>query len=79
VSANGTNNGIVWAVQDNSPSNGVLYAYDAVNLSNELYNSNQVTSRDSLGLAMKMSPPVVANGKVFVIANSQLVVYGLLP
>jgi hypothetical protein len=28
---------------------------------------------------MKMSPPVVANGKVFVIANSQLVVYGLLP
>jgi len=79
VSANGTNNGIVWAVQDNSPSNGVLYAYDAVNLSNELYNSNQVASRDSLGLAMKMSPPVVANGKVFVIANSQLVVYGLLP
>ena len=79
ISANGSASGIVWAVQDNSPSNGVLYAYDAGNLSNELYNSNQVASRDSLGLAMKMSPPVVANGKVFVIANGQLEIYGLLP
>ncbi|HTW22945.1 MAG TPA: LamG-like jellyroll fold domain-containing protein, partial [Candidatus Baltobacteraceae bacterium] len=79
VSGNGTSNGILWAVQDNSPSNGVLYAYDAGNLSNELYNSNQVSSRDSLGEAMKLNPPVVANGKVFVVANSQLVIYGLLP
>ena len=79
VSANGSSNGILWAVQDNSPSNGVLYAYDAGNLSNELYNSNQVASRDALGLAMKMNVPVVANGKVYVIANGQLVVYGLLP
>ena len=79
VSANGSSNGIVWAVQDNSPSNGVLYAYDAGNLSNELYNSNQVASRDALGLAMKMIPPVVANGEVFVVAHGQLVVYGLLP
>jgi hypothetical protein len=79
VSANGTSNGIVWAIQDNSPSNGILYAYNAGNLSDELYNSNQVPSRDALGLAMKMSVPVVANGKVFVIANGQLVVYGLLP
>jgi hypothetical protein len=79
VSANGSSNGIVWAVQDNSPSNGVLYAYNAENLSNELYNSNQVASRDALGVAMKMNVPVVANGKVFVIANKVLVVYGLLP
>jgi hypothetical protein len=79
VSANGSSNGIVWAVQDNSPSNGVLYAYNAANLSDELYNSNQVASRDALGVAMKMNVPAVANGKVFVIANEKLVVYGLLP
>jgi Abnormal spindle-like microcephaly-assoc'd, ASPM-SPD-2-Hydin/Concanavalin A-like lectin/glucanases superfamily len=79
VSANGSSNGIVWAVQDNSPSNGVLYAYNAANLSNELYNTNQVASRDALGVAQKMNVPVVANGKVFVIANAKLVVYGLLP
>ncbi len=79
VSANGTSNGILWAIQDNSPSNGILYAYDATNLTNELYNSSQVASRDALGLAMKLIPPVVANGKVFVTANEQLVVYGLLP
>jgi large repetitive protein len=79
VSANGSSNGIIWAVQDNSPSNGILYAYNAGNLSNELYNSNQVASRDSLGVALKMDPPLVANGKVFVLANGQVVVYGLLP
>jgi large repetitive protein len=79
ASANGTSNGIIWALQDNSPSNSVLYAYNAANLSNELYNSNQVSSRDALGLATKLVVPVVANGKVFVVGNGQLTVFGLLP
>ena len=39
VSANGTSNGIVWAIENTSPA--VLHAYDATNLSHELYNSNQ--------------------------------------
>ncbi len=39
VSANGTTNGIVWAAENNSTA--VLHAYDATNLANELYNSNQ--------------------------------------
>lgn len=79
VSANGSTNGILWAVQDNAPSNGLLYAYDATNLAHELYNSAQAGSRDTLGIATKFSIPLVANGKVFVVANGALVVYGLLP
>lgn len=79
ISANGTSNGILWAVQDNSPDNGVLIAYDANNLSNELYSSNQAGSRDTLGVATKFSIPLVANGKVFVVASGQIVAYGLLP
>jgi hypothetical protein len=79
ISANGTTNGVLWAMQDNTPSNGVLRAYDANNLVNELYNSSQAASRDNPGLATKFSIPLVANGKVFVVSTSQLVVYGLLP
>jgi hypothetical protein len=78
VSGNGNTNGIIWAVQDNNPANGVLHAYDAGNLASELYNTNQAGTRDTLGIASKFSIPLVANGKVFVGAQSQLVVYGLL-
>jgi hypothetical protein len=79
VSGNGSTNGIVWAVQDNNPSTGVLHAYNAGNLANEFYNTSQAGSRDSLGVATKFSIPLVANGKVFIGAQTQLVVYGLLP
>jgi hypothetical protein len=79
VSGNGNTNGIVWAMQDNNPGNGVLHAYDAGNLGTELYNSSQAGSRDALGVAAKFSIPLVANGKVFVGTRTQLVVYGLLP
>ena len=79
ISGNGNTNGIVWAVQDNNPSVGVLHAYNAGNLSNELYNSQQAGSRDTLGVATKFSIPLVANGKVFVGSQNQLVAYGLLP
>ena len=49
ISANGTSNGIVWAVENNG-STGVLHAYDATNLATELYNSNQAAnSRDISG------------------------------
>jgi chitodextrinase len=79
VSASGSTNGIVWAVQDNNPNNGILHAYDANNLANEFYNTSQAGSRDTLGVATKFSIPLVANGKVFVGAQTQIVVYGLLP
>jgi len=83
VSANGASNGILWAMQDNTangtPANGILRAYDAGNLTNELYNTSQARSRDALDVANKFSIPLVANGKVFVVSQTQLIGYGLLP
>ena len=83
VSANGNNNGIVWAVHTDAyydPHQGpaVLHAYDARNLAHELYNSNQRLARDNPGQASKFTVPTVANGKVFVGTANQLSVYGLL-
>ena len=80
VSANGTTNGIVWAVQRNGTTGpGVLFAYDARNLGTELYNSTQAGSRDTLDIAAKFTPPTIVNGKVFIGSMNQLTVYGLLP
>jgi fibronectin type 3 domain-containing protein len=80
VSANGSASGILWALQTTgSASPGVLHAYDAGNLGNELYNSSQAGPRDTLDIWSKFSLPLVANGKVFVNSVSQLTVYGLLP
>ena len=80
ISANGTSNGILWAVQNNQPNIGVLRAYEATNLSNELYNSAAAAgNRDSLGVASKFTIPLVANGKVYVVTQTQLVAYSLLP
>jgi len=80
VSANGTSNGILWAVRKNGAASGILHAYDAANLATELYNSEQSGSRDTLAApAAKFSIPLVVNGKVFVATESSLVVFGLLP
>jgi centrosomal CEP192-like protein len=80
ISANGSTNGILWAVQRNDvTAPGVLRAYDATNLRTELYSSNQAGSRDTLDIAAKFNTPLVANGKVFVVSVGQLTVYGLLP
>jgi hypothetical protein len=80
ISANGAADGILWSIQRTGASAaGVLRAYDPANLANELYNSNQAASRDTLDIATKFSVPLVANGKVFVGSVGQLTVYGLLP
>ena len=76
ISANGTVNGIVWAVENTTPS--VLHAYDASNL-HELYNSNQAGSRDQLGAGNKFITPAIANGKVYVGTTNSVEVFGLLP
>jgi hypothetical protein len=76
VSANGITNGIVWAVENTSPA--VLHAYDATNLSHELYNSNQAGSRDQFGPGNKFITPIVVNGKVFVGTQNGVAVFGLL-
>ena len=77
VSANGTANGIVWAVENSSPA--VLHAYNAANLQ-ELYNSSQAANnRDQFGNGNKFITPVIVNGKVYVGTPSGVAVFGLLP
>ena len=76
VSANGTTNGIVWAIEN---SGAILYAFDATNLTNELYDSNQAAnSRDHFS-GNKFITPVVVNGKVYVGTATSVAVFGLLP
>jgi len=80
VSANGATNGIVWALESGSGSAAVLHAYDAGNLGNELYNSNQAANgRDSFGPGNKFITPTVVNGKVYVGTPSAVAVFGELP
>lgn len=82
VSANGAQGGIVWTLEPGAASSDsmVLRAYDANDISVELYDSNQAANnRDTPGPRMKFQVPVVVNGKVYVATQGQLDVYGLLP
>jgi hypothetical protein len=69
ISANGNSDGILWMIDEGqplgtaSPTSATLRAYDAGNLSNELYSS---PSSDQLGYGIKFSSPIVANGKVYI-------------
>jgi outer membrane protein assembly factor BamB len=77
ISANGSQNGIVWAIEHASPS--VLHAYNAENLKQELYNSNQAPNgRDQFGNASHFGTPMIVNGKVYVGTTNSVVVFGAL-
>ncbi len=82
LSANGSTNGIAWLTTGNYDIDGVpgtLYALDASNLANELWNSGLNGSRDQLGGLAKFAPPTVADGRVYVPTFSNaVVVYGQL-
>jgi len=87
VSSNGTTagTGIVWGnVPLSADSNlvnivGVLRAFDATDLSKELWNSNQNSNRDGFGSFAKFNAPIIVNGKVYQPTFSgQVSVYGLL-
>jgi hypothetical protein len=85
VSSAGSSNGIVWAIDTSqygtpaqaNPGPAVLYAYDATNLGNELWNSSQ-SANDQAGDAVKFTVPNVVNGRVYIGTRSELDVYGLL-
>jgi hypothetical protein len=68
VSSNGANNGIVWALDYTSY---FLHAYDASDMTKELYRSS------SVGYT-KWTVPTVINGKVYVVSTGTLSVFGLL-
>lgn len=76
VSSNGQQNGIFWYAT--FPTNK-LYAYDATNLTHQLYNSAMAGNRDVLAPLVHFTMPVVANGRVYVNGKTKLTVFGLLP
>ena len=85
LTANGTNagTGIIWASHqltgnaNQSVRPGILHAYDAQNVSRELWSSEQNSARDGVGNFAKFVPPTVANGKVYLATfSSRLNVYG---
>jgi hypothetical protein len=92
LSANGNKDGILWAAihasgnawHESRP--GILHAYDADDIAQELWNSLQNPERDDCGNYSKTAPPTIANGKVYLASfgtrntgSGQLCVYGLLP
>jgi hypothetical protein len=76
ISANGSNNAIVWVTENTNPA--VLHAYDAADLSSELYNSNQAGTRDQFGTGNKFITPTIANGKVYVGTTNGVGAFGLV-
>jgi hypothetical protein len=84
VSANGAKDAIVWAVSSknwNEPPGrpAVLYAYDAADVTRQLYTTEQNATRDRAGIALRFAMPSIVNGKVYVGAKGEVDVYGLLP
>jgi hypothetical protein len=77
ISANGTSNGIVWIVENQTTA--VLHAFSANNVATELYNTNQAAGgRDQFGAGNKFIVPTIANGKVYVGTTTGVGVFGLL-
>jgi len=69
VSANGSKDGVVWAVSQknwNEPPGraAVLYAYDAADVRRQIYSTEQNSQRDRAGIAQRFAIPSVVNGKV---------------
>lgn len=78
ISANGATNGIAWATRNTNSGPGILVAWNATNVSTELYNSTQSGTRDQLPNPVKFTAPTIANGKVYVGSQYALSVFGLL-
>ncbi len=80
------NTGILWATRVTSgdeesdpPVPGALYAFNAENLSQDLWDSTMDASRDGFGNFAKFAPALVENGRLYVPTwSKQLAVYGLL-
>jgi len=88
VTSDGTKpgTGIVWCnVPMTADTNllsiqGILRAFDATDLTKELWNSNQNSARDGSGKFAKFNCPIIVNGKVYQPTFSgQVAVYGLNP
>ena len=86
VSSDGSKDGtaIVWASYavagdaEHDVSLGILRAFDAHDITRELWNNRQNLSRDGSGNYAKFATPTIANGHVYLPTfSNQVVVYGL--
>src|SRR6266478_2739588 len=86
VSSNGSKDGtgILWASYastgdaESFVSPGILRAFDANDVTRELWNNHQNVARDGAGNYAKFSSPTVANGHVYLPTfSNRVVVYGL--
>ncbi len=85
VSANGAAGGVLWASLPydgdavHQHVGGILRAFDATDVSKELWNSKMSAGDDS-GVWAKWTPPVIVKGKLYQATFSgKLLVYGVLP
>lgn len=82
ISSNGDANAIVWAIAVSGRVKGGpparLRAYDARDVSTELYDSGRAGARDRAAPGIKFSVPTVANGMVYFGTQTELEAYGLL-
>jgi hypothetical protein len=77
ISANGSVSGILWFVR-NDGAYSDLRAYDALDLTRELYSSQMSPGRDQSGPSIVFGVPTIADGWVFIGAQGELDIYGLL-
>lgn len=84
VSANGMHDAILWVVSTKEWNEvhidrpAVLHAYDATEITHELYNSEQNSARDRAGMTVRFCIPTIVDGHVFIGTRGRLDVYGLL-
>jgi hypothetical protein len=87
VSSNGAQDGtgILWAAYasngdaEHAVSSGILRAFDANDVSKELWNNQQNSYRDVPGYYAKFAAPTIANGHVYLPTfSNRVIVYGLL-
>jgi hypothetical protein len=83
VSADGTKDAILWVLSTKEWNEAhmdrpaVLHAYDASDITHELYNSEQMGDRDRADMTVRFAIPTIADGHVFIGARGRLHVYGL--
>ena len=77
ISANGSSNGLLWALRGINYTKPFLAVYDALRLT-MLY-SSATNPRDAVGPIAHFATPTIANGRVYLGTQSQLLIYGLLP
>jgi hypothetical protein len=76
ISANGTQNGIAWVYEKSVSSQAILHAYDATDVSKELWNSSMNGGRDGMTTGIGFATPVVVNGHAIAASDNIVHIFG---